>query len=245
MNDIDDKENLKNEENDLKDNLDIVTREINLDDLYDGVVNNTVVIDPVTNEELLLKQKKNNFTFIWVLLAIITLLVLYYVNNKLDKEATREVEPKTTKEIVSKEVKEEKKGNLNCSYSSKSDAESQTLTYFANYEKDKVINSKFNYIVVSSNETISAVVKDLMNQYEMFYINNASVIGNNVTFEKHDKGFTFNVETNYNTVNFEDIKVVDEQTILYVKPTISDTIESLKEAYTDKGFICTMVNDEK
>lgn len=34
-----------------------VTREINLDDLYDGAVNNTVVIDPITNNEILLADK--------------------------------------------------------------------------------------------------------------------------------------------------------------------------------------------
>ena len=41
---------------DEKDNIDedpgYVTREINLDDLYDGAVNNTVVIDPITNNEI-------------------------------------------------------------------------------------------------------------------------------------------------------------------------------------------------
>ena len=51
---------------DEKDNIDedpgYVTREINLDDLYDGAVNNTVVIDPITNNEILMRSKKPNFT---------------------------------------------------------------------------------------------------------------------------------------------------------------------------------------
>ena len=38
-----------------------VTREINLDELYDGAINSTVVIDPITNDEVLLRQKKGNF----------------------------------------------------------------------------------------------------------------------------------------------------------------------------------------
>ena len=35
-----------------------VTREINLDELYDGAINNTVVIDPITKDEILVETKK-------------------------------------------------------------------------------------------------------------------------------------------------------------------------------------------
>lgn len=246
MNNLNEDKNLDEEEHDFEQEPENVTREINLDDLYDGVINNTVVIDPITNDELLMKTKKNNFTYIGIIFAVIVLLVLYFVNNKMDiGSTTKEVEPKTTKKIITTKTLEDKNGKLSCTYSSKSDADSQTLTYTANYKNDKLINSNFNYVLVSSNETISDVVKDLLEQYETFYINNASVIGNNVTFEKHDKGFTFDVETDYETAKFEDIRVSDEQTVLYVKPTSSDTVDSLKDAYTNKGFTCTLIEDEE
>lgn len=242
----DNEEELLDEEPELNQEPEVVTREINLDDLYDGVVNNTVVIDPITNDELLIKNKKPNYTLLGILILVSVLLVLYYVNNKTEiGGTTKQVAPKTTKEVKTTLPLEEKNGTLNCTYASKSDADTQTLTYVANYENEQITNSKFNYIVVSSTENLSAVVENLMGQYETFYINNVSVSGNNVTFEKNDKGFTFNSETNYSATNFDQIMIVNDQTVLYVKPAASDTIESLKEAYTSKGFTCTIISDEK
>ncbi|MCI5732949.1 MAG: hypothetical protein MR296_02800, partial [Tenericutes bacterium] len=63
----------ENDENKL-DDIDDVTRKIDLNDLYDGAVNNTVIIDPVTQNELLYKKRKPNITFIIILIAIIILL---------------------------------------------------------------------------------------------------------------------------------------------------------------------------
>lgn len=222
---------------------DNITREINLDELYDGAVNNTVVIDPVTNDEVLLPSKKPNYTLLGIILAIIVLLVLYYVNNKTDiGGTTKDVEPKTT---TTKKVDsyDNKTGTLTCTYNSKSDAETQTVTFVANYENNVLKNSNFNYVVVSNLETTSAVIEDLKNQYENFYINNASVVGSNVTFEKNDNGFTFNSETDYESFDFDKLSVIDGQTILYVKPQKNDTYESLQEAYIAKGFSCTVTND--
>ena len=139
---------------DEKDNIDedpgYVTREINLDDLYDGAVNNTVVIDPITNNEILMRSKKPNFTILGIIIAIVILLVLYYVNNKSDfGRTTKNVEPKTTTTIpVSR--KEDNSGTLTCTYQSKSDAESQNVTYVLNYENSNLVNSNFNYIVMST-----------------------------------------------------------------------------------------------
>lgn len=246
MDNLDEDKNIKDDDSNFKQEPENVTREINLDDLYDGVINNTIVTDPITNDELLIKQKKNNITFIGIFFAIIVLLVLYFVNNKMDiGSTTKEVEPNTTRRLITTSLAPNKKGKLSCTYSSKSDSDNQTITYLASYENDEIINSKFNYVVVSSSDTISDIVKELMDQYEMFYINNATVIGNNITFEKHDKGFTFNIETDYGATNFQDITVLDEQMILYVKPSISDTLDYLKEAYTNKGFSCTVIDDEE
>lgn len=219
-----------------------VTREINLDELYDGVINNTVVIDPVTNDEVLLPSKKPSYTLIGAILAILILLVLYYVNNKTDLgRTTKNVEPKTTTSSVSNTDNHEvQDGVLTCTYNSKGDAETQTVTFVANYKNSVVINSNFNYVVMSNLDTTSAVIEDLKSQYENFYINNAAVMGNNITFEKNEKGFTFNAETNYNTSDFDKVMLTNGQTILYVKPEKSDTYEILQKAYTDKGFSCVI-----
>lgn len=222
-----------------------VTREINLDDLYDGAVNNTVVIDPVTNDEILLSSKKPNYTIVGIIIAVAVLLILYFINNKTDiGRATKPVAPKTTTTTTIPVAQEKKSGTITCTYASKSDAESQSVTLVANYEEDVLKSSKFNYSVVASTDVTSAVITDLTAQYENFFINNASVPGNSVTFDKNDKGFTFNVETDYKNADFTRVVITEGQTILYVKPDASDTPESLQEKYSNKGFTCAVTDKE-
>ena len=241
----------KNDINNLSNTVEIeretdnVTREINLDDLYDGAVNNTVVIDPVTNNEILLSSKKKNYSFIIIALAILALLLLYYINNKSDfGKETKKIESNTTTRVVTTDSNDS--GTLICTYSSKSDAESQEITYTLSYGANTLIKSTFNYVVVSNTETSSAVIDDLKNQYENFFLNNAAVKGNTVTFEKNNLGFTFNVDTDYKNSNYEELIFNEGQTILFVKPKLDDTVDLLKEEYTTKGFSCqTSPNTEE
>ena len=246
-------ENEAKEENDfldldeeVKDEPEYVTREINLDDLYDGAINNTVVIDPITKDEVLMtKDRRPNYAIIGIIIAILALLILYWVNNKSDLgRTTKDVAPKTTT-TTREDTIDNTKGTLTCSYESKSDAELQTVTYTANYEKNTVGKSEFNFVAQSLTDSESAVVSDLKTQYENFFINNAAIQGNRVTFDKNSKGFTFNVETNYKKQGFDGLILADNQTILFVKPQTNDTIDSLKNAYTDKGFKCSITNNEE
>ena len=78
---FDSEEEVLDNDEELIEDPENVTREINLDDLYDGAVNNTVVIDPITNNEILLADKKHNYTIVGIIVAVIILLVLYYVNK--------------------------------------------------------------------------------------------------------------------------------------------------------------------
>lgn len=236
-------ETLGETKNDINITQDDVTREINLDDLYDGAVNNTVVIDPITNNEVLLTHKKPNFTLIGVVLAVAVLLLLYYVNNKTDLiTPAKEVKPETTKVITTKKVTD--KGTLTCNYNSKSDAETQTVTFVANYLSNKLVDSNFNFVVVSNSDSTSAVIENLTSQYETFYINNAAVPATNINFDKNSKGFTFNIVTNYQKDGFENLTFIDGQTVLLAKPSKDDDISSLEKTYTDKGFSCNITYDE-
>lgn len=244
---MDNNEEIKKDNSEIPEDL---TREINLDDLYDGAINNTVVIDPVTNNELLLNEKKPNFALIGLLLAILVLLGLYYINNKTDLGASvKNVAPKTTvtttTAFVNKtEQVKKKNGKLVCKYSSHSDSDTQDATYTLNVTEDFISDSNFNYVVTSKSETTTAVVEDLTKQYENFYINNASLSGNSVMFEKTEKSFTFNVDTKYETAEFDKIIITEEQAVLYVKPTKEDTYEGLLNSYTNKGFTCNFVDNE-
>ncbi len=242
---FDSEEEVLDNDEELIEDPENVTREINLDDLYDGAVNNTVVIDPITNNEILLADKKHNYTIVGIIVAVIILLVLYYVNNKSDLgRTTKDVEPKVTTKVI-EETEDNTKGTLTCNYEAKSDAESQTVTYTANYEKNMVSKSEFNFVAQLLTDNESAVVSDLKTQYENFFINNAAAVGNRVTFDKNSKGFTFNVETNYKKQGFDGLTLNDNQTILFVKPQTTDTIDSLKDAYTNKGFKCSITNNNE
>lgn len=244
---MDKNEEIKNKNDNIPEDL---TREINLDDLYDGAVNNTVVIDPVTNNELLLTEKKPNFALIGLLLAVLVLLGLYYINNKTNLGGSvKNIVPKTTVTTTTAYVNKaepikKKNGRLLCKYSSHSDSDAQDATYTLNVIDDVISDSNFNYIVTSKSETTTAVVDDLTKQYENFYINNASLSGNSVMFEKTEKSFTFNVDTKYETAEFDKIILTEGQAILYVKPTKDDTYEGLLNSYTSKGFTCNFVDNE-
>ena len=224
-----------------------LTREINLDELYDGAINNTVVIDPVTNNEVLLENKKPNYALIGAVFAVLSLLVLYYVNNKtnLTKE-TPEVMPNTTTTapIISTTQKQKETGFLNCKYDLKSDSETSSVTYVLNYEEDLLVDSTFTYTITSNTDTSTATIDDLKNQYETLYISNAASLNNKFSYEPSDKGFTFTAVTNYKNTDFSEVNTEEGKNILYVKPSKEDTYESLKEKYEQHGFTCSLTGNE-
>lgn len=244
MNDnINDENNIENKEIKNEENMETkdITREINLDDLYDGAINNTVVIDPVTNNEILVAPKKKNYTLLSIILCVIILLSLYVIYNKTSLvNKPHEVKPVTTT-AVKREVSNNDSGILSCSYSSKSDSESLNAKYTANFENSKILSSTFEYNVVSLG-SITTTVSDLQSQYENFYINNASVKGITTTYDKNEKGFTFISEIKYSNADFDSIKIDEGKTILYIKPSKNDSYNDLKELYTKNGFNCTILN---
>lgn len=246
--DLDEKENgdddkkIPFEINDEKDQDSNVTQEINLDDLYDGAVNNTMVIDPVTNEEIILPKQKRNPLFIIAVLLVIIFLVLYYFINKASFMSPKaNVAPVTTLPITTNEVKTS--GAYSCVYESKSDAETQKINSIISFEVDKIKSVNFTYSVISTGENKSAVSEDLTRQYETFYTSNANLTGTKMSFLKDDGGFTFNVMMDYDIIDFNLISMIDGQTVMYVKPNKDDTIEIVKESYESKGFNCNLVNE--
>ncbi len=220
-----------------------VTQEINLDDLYDGAVNNTLLFDPVTNEEVILPKQKRNYLFIIVVLLVVVFLGLYYFINKTSFMSPKaNVEPvTTTAPVTTSEVKTS--GVYSCVYESKSDAEVQKINSLISFEKEKIKNINFTYSVISTGDVKSAVNEDLTKQYETFYTSNANLTGNEMSFLKDDNGFTFNAITDYDIIDFNLISMVEGQTVMYVKPNKDDTIELVKENYESKGFTCTLLNE--
>ncbi|MCI5732451.1 MAG: hypothetical protein MR296_00185, partial [Tenericutes bacterium] len=74
--------------------------------------------------------------------------------------------------------------------------------------------------------------------------NNSTVKGFRTRFNKTSKGFTFSSNTTYNKVNFNDIKIEDNQTLLFIMPSLEDTALSVNNNYKKKGFTCTVTKEE-
>lgn len=221
-----------------------VTREINLDELYDGAINNTVVIDPITKDEVLIEPKKANGKVFGIFVAILVLLVLYFVNNKMDFENNGgNVAPATTTTTTTTNAQHSIE-TLTCTYTSTSSSDNQKATYIIKYDNNKILNSSFNYDVVTISETVSESVLELMSEYENSYINNSALTGGNVNFEKNDKGFMYSSTIDYTSVNFDEFLYEEGKTKLYAKPNAIDTMESVKEIYTNKGYSCIVSSDD-
>lgn len=227
-------------ETDDVDNISDVTRKIDLNDLYDGAINNTVIIDPVTQDELLYKKKKPNKFIILVVITILTLLVVYYITNKSDLPVNeREVTPVTTSSKAAIN-----NGFINCTYSSKSDAQSEDVSYMFTYKENKIVVQSFEYSVKYLTDSISDVAKNLKDEYEALYTNNSNLIGVSNKFNTNSKGFTYTSSINYDKVDFNQIKVEDTKTVLFIKPEENDTVKSINDNYTKKGFSCTITKEE-
>ncbi len=231
----------ENDENKL-DDIDDVTRKIDLNDLYDGAVNNTVIIDPVTQNELLYKKRKPNITFIIILIAIIILLGIYYITNKSD--FTRTDTDVASSKTTTTTKKSSNSGFINCKYNSKSDTETIDALYNFTYEEDKIVKRSFEYSLVNTSDVSSDVATNLEREYELLYTNNSTVKGFRTRFNKTSKGFTFSSNTTYNKVNFNDIKIEDNQTLLFIMPSLDDTALSVNNNYKKKGFTCTVTKEE-
>lgn len=230
-------ENNNKEETQPKNIEEGVTREINLDELYDGAVNNTTIIDPITNNEILDVEKKPNYMLIAVAFAIIILLLLYYIHNKSSiGRKTKDVVPKTS--IVSTTKKDIETGKLTCVYSSKAEMDSQTITYVLNYDNGVLINSTYNYVVISNADTLSELILDISTQYEDLKLKNNMLKSTIFNYEKNEKGFTFNAETKYKDNEVEEVTIEEGKTVLYVSPSSDDTKNNLQEKYESKGFNC-------
>lgn len=230
------------EESGSSEEADDVTRKIDLNELYDGAVNNTVVIDPITNDEILLPKKKPNYTFIGVLAAIAILLILYYINNKSDlTRADQEVVPKKTTTINTSY--EKKNGKISCSYQSKSDSETQEAKYVFEFVNNKLTTADFNYSLVVISTEASAVALDLQSQYEELYTNNYLVKDFETTFAKNKKGFTFTGIINYGKTEIDKVTITDNKTILYTLPNYEDDINVIRENYENQGFTCSSAEE--
>jgi len=168
--------------------------------------------------------------------------------NKTDLGGTvKDVEPvtTTTEKVVVEEEKTTKTGNLSCSYTIKSDNESQVISYSANFKEDKVTDSLFNCVVISNEELIeTSLTQNLINEYERFYLANSSILGTNLIFEKNEKGFTFNLNLDYANINVDDLLFTDNETLYLVKPSSLDSYELVKTEYETKGYSCNITTEE-
>ena len=230
------------------------TKEINLSELYDGKVNDTLVIDPVTKEETFLEPKRNNL-FIVVLLIMIVSLGCYYVYNKTNllasiteikqsttttllRPTTTTIIPTTTNPVVIK-----KSGVLNCLYGNKNDNETINSNVEINYEEDLVTLTKFK-LDVTSNKIDLNTTTILENDYENFYIKYSSLFLDKINYVKNENNFSLLIDTDYSLIDFNNIAFDENKSYLYLKPVKDETYEDIKLKYETAGYACNFLTNE-
>lgn len=236
-NKIDEKEELSKTK-EFKENItqdDDMTREINLDDLYDGAINNTMILDPVTKNEVIIENNKRNYTFISIIICVFILLILYYVTTKspLSNEEAK-VEPSTTKVTV---VTSKNSSNLVCNYNDKNENYSLTSSLEVNFENDKIVYNKLNLNGLLISELPTEDYNNIITAYEELYTLNSDNLFNKLTFIKEDKSFTFTSELNFEQ-EYLALVNTDKKYSFYKEYLEEDDIHTIKDAYTNLGYTC-------
>ena len=224
------------------------TKEINLSDLYDGSINSTVIMDPVTQNEVLIKEKKR-YGIIFIVIIIVVLILgayfIYFNTDLIKKDPV--VKPKVTPTSTKKNINDEITGDLNCVYTNDDEQEKLTSNIKFVIINSNVKLSDISINVISKIDTLSANAKNILDTYEKFYINNVSVIGNESQLEKNDKSFSLTMKLDYEMLDFESFILDDENIKLVVKPNHEDSYYSLSDNYVNLGYSCTLTrgNNEK
>ena len=222
----------------LEENLnqeDDMTREINLDDLYDGAINNTMILDPVTKNEVIMENNKRNYTLISILVCALILLVLYYVITKssLSNEEAK-VEPSTTKVPV---ITSKNNSNLVCNYNDKNENYSLTASLEVNFIEDKISYNKLSLNGLLISDIPTEDYNNIITAYEELFTLNSDNTFNKLSFIKEDKSFSFSSELNFDE-EYLSLVNTDKKYSFYKEYTQEDTINSIKDSYTDLGYTC-------
>lgn len=214
---------------------DDMTREINLDDLYDGAINNTMILDPVTKKEVIMENNKRNYTFISIIICVFILLILYYVTAKspLSKEEAK-IEPSTTKLPV---VTSKNSSNLVCNYNDKNESYSLTSSLEVNYENNEITYNKLSLNGLLISEIPTEDYNNIIIAYEELFTLNSGNEFNKLTFIKEDKSFTFTSELDFSK-EYMSLINTDKKYSFYKEYLEEDNINSIKDAYTNLGYTC-------
>jgi hypothetical protein len=218
---------------------------VNLDELYDGKINQTVIIDPVSNSEVIIKDKKPHFPFFALLAALIVLLV-YFTYNQVDyigiitKYSNMLFDKKTTTATTTKKKVET---TLTCTYTALYSGINISNNIEVKAENSAITTNSQDYSYTLTNDTNQLKYNEFVTFFDSTYQKLNGITGINVEYNKETKMFTFKLDCFYDVADFTSLgdtytnEVEYKTNLTMIK---SDSMNVIKDEYTALGYTCSL-----
>ncbi|HOZ54223.1 MAG TPA: hypothetical protein PKY25_02730 [Bacilli bacterium] len=218
---------------------------VNLDELYDGKINQTVIIDPVSKNEVIIKDKKPHFPFFAILAAIIVLLI-YFTYNKVDyigiiSKYSNMIFNKRTTTITTTKKKVE--STLTCTYTSLYNGINISNNIEIKSEDNVIITNSQDYSYTLTNDTNQLKYNEFITFFDSVYQKLNGITGINVEYNKEAKVFSFELDCFYDVADFTLLGTPYTNEVEYktnLTMSKSDNINTIRNEYNAMGYICSI-----
>lgn len=219
--------------------------EVNLDELYDGKINQTVIIDPISNSEVIIKDKKPHFPFFALLGAIIVLLI-FFTYKKVDYIAIfnkykNQIFNDTTTIITTTKSKVE--NTLTCTYTSLYNGININNNIEVKAEDNVITTNSQSYSYTLVNDTNQLKYNEFISFFDTVYEKLNGTTGVNIEYNKEAKIFTFKLDCFYDISDFtllKDTYTNESEYKTNLTMVKTDTINSIREKYNAMGYTCSL-----
>lgn len=219
--------------------------EVNLDELYDGKINQTVIIDPVSNNEVIIKDKKPHFPFFALLGAIIVLLI-FFTYKQVDYIAIfnkykNQIFNSTTTTVTTTKGKVE--NTLTCTYTSLYNGININNTVDVKAEDNVITTNSQDYSYTLVNDANQLKYNEFISFFDAVYEKLNGITGVNIEYNKEAKIFSFKLDCFYDISDFTILKDIYTNELEYktnLTMVKTDTINSIREKYNAMGYTCSL-----
>lgn len=219
--------------------------EVNLDELYDGKINQTVIIDPVSNSEVIIKDKKPHFPFFALLGALIVLLI-FFTYKQVDyisifNKYKNQLFNKTTTIVTTTKKKTE--STLTCTYTSLYSGININNLVEVKAEDNAITTNSQDYSYTLSNDINQLKYNEFVLFFDTVYEKLNGITGVNIEYNKEAKIFTFKLDCFYDIADFTILKDLYTNEAEYktnLTMVKTDTINSIRDKYNAMGYTCSL-----
>ncbi len=231
-------------------NKEIEEPAINVDEIYDGKLNQTIIIDPVSQKEVIVKNtRKPHIPFFSLILAILVLFI-FFTYKKIDyieliNKYTNEILNKKDKEVTTKKattIKSEIR-TLSCTYQALYNGITINNTISIKETDDVITTNSHTYNYTLSDQTFINNYNTFLTYFDSIYEKLNNTRGLNVDYNKVTNGFSLKVVGFYDILDFGTTSATYENENEYKSSLTmikTDTIDSLKLKYETIGYTCNL-----